>query len=113
VPKRNPVVARIDASSDAIIAEGKLHPASGAPSDAEVRREIAAARRAGIALPSGNSVEAFTALCVLEVVGPQPGQGRLEAGWIVDTRFPAEDLSCFAIAEVLVLAQHLDGLARE
>jgi hypothetical protein len=59
VPKRNAVVARIDASSDAIIAEGKLQIASGAPSDAEIRREIAAARKAGIVLPSGDSVEAF------------------------------------------------------
>jgi hypothetical protein len=59
VPKRNAVVARIDASSDAIVAEGKLHIAPGAPSDAEVRREIAAARKAGIVLPSGDNVESF------------------------------------------------------
>ena len=58
-PKRNAVVARIDASSDAIIAEGKLHIASGAPSDAQVRREIEAARKAGIVLPTGDNVEAF------------------------------------------------------
>ncbi len=53
------VVARIDASSDRIIAEGKVHIASGAPSDAEVRREIRAARKAGIVLPSGNSAQSF------------------------------------------------------
>ncbi len=53
------VVARIDASQDAIIAEGKVHIASGAPSDAEVKREIAAARKAGIVLPAGDSVGAF------------------------------------------------------
>jgi hypothetical protein len=53
------VVARIDASSDAIIAEGKVHIASGAPSDAEVRREIRAARKAGIVLPSGESAASF------------------------------------------------------
>jgi hypothetical protein len=53
------VVARIDASSDAIIAEGKVHIASGAPSDAEVRREIKAARKAGIVLPSGESAASF------------------------------------------------------
>ncbi len=59
VAKRNAVVARIDASSDAIVAEGKLHIAPGAPSDAEVRREIAAARKAGIVLPSGDNAESF------------------------------------------------------
>jgi hypothetical protein len=59
VVKRNAVVARIDASSDAIVAEGKLHIAPGAPSDAEVRREIEAARKAGIVLPSGDNVESF------------------------------------------------------
>src|SRR5271165_2137388 len=57
--KREAVVARIDASSDAIVAEGKLHIAAGAPSDAEVRREIAAARKAGIVLPSGDNVQSF------------------------------------------------------
>lgn len=53
------VVARIDASSDAIIAEGKVHIASGAPSDAEVRRELKAARKAGIKLPTGESAASF------------------------------------------------------
>ena len=59
VAKRNAVVARIDASSDAIVAEGKLHIAPGAPSDAEIRREIEAARKDGIVLPSGDNVESF------------------------------------------------------
>ena len=59
VAKRNSVVARIDVSSDAIVAEGKLHIAPGAPSDAEVRHEIEVARKAGIVLPSGDSVESF------------------------------------------------------
>ena len=59
VPARSSVVARIDASQDAIIAEGKVHIASGAPSDAEVKREIAAARKAGIVLPAGESVASF------------------------------------------------------
>jgi len=59
VAKRNALVARIDSSSDAIVAEGKLHIAPGAPSDAEVRREIEAARKAGIVLPSGDNVESF------------------------------------------------------
>jgi hypothetical protein len=53
------VVARIDASSDRIIAEGKVHIASGAPSDAEVRRELRAARKAGIKLPTGESAASF------------------------------------------------------
>jgi hypothetical protein len=53
------VVARIDASSDAIIAEGKVHIAAGAPSNAEVRRELRAARKAGIVLPSGESAASF------------------------------------------------------
>jgi hypothetical protein len=53
------VVARIDASSDAVLAEGKLHIAPGAPSDAEVRREINEARKAGIVLPSGESAASF------------------------------------------------------
>jgi hypothetical protein len=52
-------VARIDASSDAVLAEGKVHIASGAPSDAEIRREIKAARKAGIVLPSGDSAASF------------------------------------------------------
>jgi hypothetical protein len=52
-------VARIDAASDAVLAEGKVHIASGAPSDAEIRREIRAARKAGIVLPSGESAASF------------------------------------------------------
>lgn len=55
------MVARIDASSDKIIAEGKIHIAAGAPSDAEVKREIEAARKAGIVLPSGESAQSFEA----------------------------------------------------
>jgi hypothetical protein len=57
--KHNRVVARIDASSDAVLAEGKLHIAAGAPSDSEVRHEIEVARKAGIVLPSGESAESF------------------------------------------------------
>jgi hypothetical protein len=53
------IVARIDASSDRVLAEGKVRIASGAPSDAEIRREIKAARAAGIALPSGDSAASF------------------------------------------------------
>jgi hypothetical protein len=60
-PRAQPhgVVARIDAASDAVLAEGKVHIAAGAPSDAEIRREIKAARKAGIKLPSGESVASF------------------------------------------------------
>ncbi len=58
-PQASDVVARIDASSDEILAEGKVHIAAGAPSDAEVRRELQAARRAGIVLPSGESAASF------------------------------------------------------
>jgi hypothetical protein len=55
------VVAKIDVSSDRIVAEGKLQIASGAPSDAEVRKEIEQARKAGIVLPSGESAASFEA----------------------------------------------------
>lgn len=53
------VVARIDASSDRVVAENKLHIAAGAPSDAEVRRELEAARKAGAVLPSGSSASSL------------------------------------------------------
>jgi hypothetical protein len=61
IPKSGPqsVVAKIDASSDRIIAEGKIHIAQGAPSDKEVRKEIEAAKKAGITLPSGESAASF------------------------------------------------------
>ncbi len=55
----NSTVARIDASSDAVLAEGKVHIAPGAASDAEIRREIREARKAGIVLPSGDSASSF------------------------------------------------------
>jgi hypothetical protein len=67
------VVAKIDASSDAIIAEGKIHIASGAPSDAEIRKEIKAARKAGIVLPSGESAASF------ENAPSNSGGGAVEA----------------------------------
>ncbi len=52
-------MARVDETSDAALAEGKVQIAQGAPSDAEVRREIKALRKAGIVLPSGETVESF------------------------------------------------------
>lgn len=68
-PASGTVVARMDASSDRIIAEGKLHIAEGAPSNAEIRREIEIARKAGIRLPSGDSASSF------ENAGPETAGG--------------------------------------
>jgi len=55
------VVARVDASSDAtlVAAQHQATVSAGAPSDAEVRREIVAAVKAGVALPTGNTSAAF------------------------------------------------------
>jgi hypothetical protein len=58
---RRALVARVNIVSDKVLREGKVHIASGAPSDAEVRREIEAARKHGAKLPSGESVAAFEA----------------------------------------------------
>src|SRR5205807_2534515 len=38
---------------------GNLHVAAGAPSDAQIKAEIAQARAAGIILPSGNTAQSF------------------------------------------------------
>src|SRR5207253_8311252 len=38
---------------------GNLHVAAGAPSDAQIKAEIAQARAAGIVLPSGETVQSF------------------------------------------------------
>ena len=57
--RHNAVVARIDASSDKVLAEGKVHIAAGAPSDNEIKREIELARKAGIKLPKGESAASF------------------------------------------------------
>jgi hypothetical protein len=90
--KPRSVVARIDASSDRVLAEGKVHIASGAPSDAEIRREIKAARKAGIVLPSGDSAASFeTAQSSSNVAGlhaqvPQAAwnpRSKPIASWIV------------------------------
>ena len=59
--RKRTLVAKVDATSDRILAEGKVHIAAGAPSDAEVRKEIEAAKKSGIKLPSGESVAAFEA----------------------------------------------------
>jgi len=83
-------IARVDAASDRILAEGKIHIAAGAPSDKEVKREIEAARRAGIKLPSGNSAQSFEqqqpeGIAAGAVVPEAPWNPRLKpiAGWIV------------------------------
>jgi hypothetical protein len=86
------VVARIDASSDAVLAEGKVHIAAGAPSDAEVRREIEAARKAGVVLPSGESAASFenapsnSGGPVVEAAAPEAAwnpRSKLIADWII------------------------------
>ncbi|MEA2370193.1 MAG: hypothetical protein QOH12_587 [Solirubrobacteraceae bacterium] len=55
------VVARVDATSDAtlVAAQHQARVSAGAPSDAEIRQQIAAALRAGVALPTGNTSDAF------------------------------------------------------
>jgi hypothetical protein len=78
--RHSAVVAKIDASSDAIVAEGKLHIAAGAPSDAEIRREIAAARKAGIVLPSGDSAASFEDTPA-STGGPVAGAQTPDAAW--------------------------------
>src|SRR6185437_8292688 len=45
VAKKRALVAHVDAVSDRVLAEGKVHIAQGAPSDAEVKREIEAAKK--------------------------------------------------------------------
>jgi hypothetical protein len=57
-------VAHVDASSDATLATLTADQATvsaGAPSDAEIRREIEQAANEGIVLPSGNTSASFTA----------------------------------------------------
>jgi len=61
VQKQRALVAHVDAVSDRVLAEGKVHIAAGAPSDAEVRKELEAARKHGAKLPTGESVAAFEA----------------------------------------------------
>lgn len=45
--------------ADSLPAAAKYTVAPGAPSDAEIRKEIARARKAGIILPSGNNAQSF------------------------------------------------------
>ena len=80
-PRRSAVVARIDVSSDAIIAEGKVHIAQGAPSDAEVRHEIEVERKAGVQLPSGESAASFENAPANSAAGPAAHAETPEAPW--------------------------------
>jgi hypothetical protein len=59
--RKRALIAKVDVTSDRILAEGKVHIAAGAPSDSEVRKEIEAAKKSGIKLPAGESVAAFEA----------------------------------------------------
>jgi hypothetical protein len=61
VQKKRALVAHVDAVSDRVLAEGKVHIAVGAPSDAEVRKELETAKKHGAKLPAGESVAAFEA----------------------------------------------------
>jgi murein DD-endopeptidase MepM/ murein hydrolase activator NlpD len=45
--------------ADALPAAAKYTPAKGAPSDAEVEREIAKVQKSGVVLPSGNTAQQF------------------------------------------------------
>jgi hypothetical protein len=85
-------VAKIDVSSDRIVREGKIHIAAGAPTDAEVKREIEAARKAGIVLPKGESAQAFEAAGQQSAglgagastpVAPWNPRNKPIAGWII------------------------------
>jgi hypothetical protein len=90
--RKRRLIAKVDISSDRIIAEGKVHIAAGAPSDAEVRREVEQAKRHGAKLPAGESVQAFEA-AEAQAEGPAAGaetpltpwNPRLKpiAGWII------------------------------
>ncbi len=78
-------------ASDAVLAEGKVHIAQGAPSDAEIRREIKTLRKAGIVVPAGESVESFEKGATNTQSGPQvetpetPWNPRFKpiADWII------------------------------
>ncbi len=84
------LAAKVDVSSDRIVAEGKLHIAAGAPSDEEVRKEIEQARKAGIILPSGESAASFEAgakyTAIAQIETPLTGwnpRSKPIASWIV------------------------------
>jgi hypothetical protein len=74
------LVAHVDVVSDRVLAEGKVHIAQGAPSDAEVKREIEAARKHGAKLPAGESVAAFEAAAA-QTAEPAPDAITPLAPW--------------------------------
>jgi hypothetical protein len=78
--KKRALVAHVDAVSDRVLAEGKVRIAQGAPSDAEVKREIEAARKHGAKLPAGESVEAFEAAAA-QTAEPAPDAITPLAPW--------------------------------
>lgn len=89
---RQSVAARVDVASDAVLAEGKIHIAEGAPSDAQIRREIKTLRKEGVVLPSGDTVESFergstyTGAGALQIETPETAWNpRLKpiADWII------------------------------
>ncbi len=90
--KKRALVAHVDAVSDRVLAEGKVHIAQGAPSDAEVRKELEAARKHGAKLPSGESVAAFEAAAAqtgepapdaVTPIAPWNPRAKPIAAWIV------------------------------
>jgi hypothetical protein len=74
------LLAKVDATSDRVLREGKVHIAKGAPSDAEVRRELEAARKHGAKLPAGESVAAFEAAAA-QTAEPAPDAVTPLAPW--------------------------------
>jgi hypothetical protein len=78
--RKQALVAHVDVVSDRVLAEGKVHIAPGAPSDAEVKREIEAARKHGAKLPAGESVAAFEAAAA-QTAEPAPDAVTPIAPW--------------------------------
>ena len=68
---------------DALPAAAKYAVAPGAPSDAEIRKEIAKAQEAGAVLPSGNNARSFEEEAAANVYAPNGG----------DWAFPIQPLS--------------------
>ena len=78
--RKRAAVAHVDVVSDKVLAEGKVHIASGAPSDAEVKKEIESARKHGAKLPAGESVAAFEAAAA-QTAEPAPDAITPLAPW--------------------------------
>jgi hypothetical protein len=90
--KKRALVAHVDVVSDRVLAEGKVRIAQGAPSDAEVRKELEAARKHGAKLPAGESVAAFEAAAAqteepapdaVTPIAPWNPRDKPIAAWIV------------------------------